>query len=49
MTDPTTADHARVALEFPGQEGIARSVAMYRALFRDLRLDVVDQVRGGDA
>jgi hypothetical protein len=36
-------DHVN-ALEFRGQEGIARSVAMYRALFPDLRIDVVDQV-----
>ena len=40
-------DHVN-ALEFRGQEGIARSVAMYRAMFPDLRIDVVDQVAGGD-
>ena len=40
-------DHVN-ALEFHGQEGIARSVALYRALFPDLRIDVVDQVSGGD-
>jgi len=40
-------DHVN-ALEFRGQEGIARSVAMYRALFPDLRIDVVDQVSEGD-
>jgi predicted ester cyclase len=40
-------DHVN-ALEFRGKEGIARSVAMYRALFRDLRIDVVDQISEGD-
>ena len=40
-------DHVN-ALEFHGQEGIARSVALYRALFPDLRIDVVDQVSGRD-
>jgi predicted ester cyclase len=40
-------DHVN-ALEFRGQEGIARSVAMYRALFSDLRIDVVDQISEGD-
>jgi predicted ester cyclase len=40
-------DHVN-ALEFRGQEGIARSVAMYRAMFPDLRIDVVDQVADGD-
>ena len=40
-------DHVN-ALEFRGHEGIARSVALYRALFPDLRIDVVDQVSEGD-
>ena len=40
-------DHVN-ALEFRGQDGIAKSVAMYRALFPDLRIDVVDQVSDGD-
>jgi steroid delta-isomerase-like uncharacterized protein len=40
-------DHVN-ALEFRGQEGIARSVAMYRAMFPDLRIEVVDQVADGD-
>ena len=40
-------DHVN-ALEFRGQEGIARSVTMYRALFPDLQIDVVDQVSEGD-
>ena len=40
-------DHVN-ALEFHGQDGIARSVAMYRAIFGELRIDVVDQVSEGD-
>jgi predicted ester cyclase len=44
---PDFVDHVN-ALEFQGQEGIARSVALYRALFPDLRIDVVDQVCEGD-
>lgn len=40
-------DHVN-ALELRGQEGIAKSVAMYRALFPDLRIDVVDQVADED-
>jgi steroid delta-isomerase-like uncharacterized protein len=40
-------DHVN-ALEFHGQDGIARSVAMYHALFPDLRIDVVDQISEGD-
>jgi predicted ester cyclase len=40
-------DHVN-ALEFRGQGGIAKSVAMYRALFPDLRIEVVDQVADGD-
>jgi len=44
---PDFVDHVN-ALEFRGQEGIARSVAMYRALFPDLRIEVVDQVSEGD-
>ena len=40
-------DHVN-ALEFRGQEGIAHSVALYRAMFPDLRIDVVDQVADGD-
>jgi predicted ester cyclase len=44
---PDFVDHVN-ALEFHGQEGIARSVAMYRALFPDLRIDVVDQISEGD-
>ena len=44
---PDFVDH-RNALEFRGHEGIARSVALYRALFSDPRIDVVDQVSDGD-
>jgi predicted ester cyclase len=40
-------DHVN-ALEFRGQDGIARSVALYRALFPDLRIDVVDQISEGE-
>jgi predicted ester cyclase len=40
-------DHVN-ALEFRGHDGIARSVAMYRALFPDLRIEVLDQVSEGD-
>lgn len=40
-------DHVN-ALEFRGQDGIARSVAMYRALFPDLRIEVLDQVSDED-
>ena len=40
-------DHVN-ALEFHGQEGIAKSVALYRAIFPDLRIDVVDQVADDD-
>jgi predicted ester cyclase len=40
-------DHVN-ALEFRGQQGIAKSVAMYRRLFPDLRIDVVDQVADDD-
>jgi predicted ester cyclase len=39
-------DHVN-ALEFRGQDGIARSVALYRALFPDLRIEVVDQIHEG--
>jgi predicted ester cyclase len=37
-----------IAQPLRGQEGIARSVALYRALFPDLRIEVVDQVGQGD-
>jgi predicted ester cyclase len=35
-------------LEFHGQEGIARSVGLYRAIFSDLEIRVVDRVSDGD-
>jgi predicted ester cyclase len=44
---PDFLDHVN-AFEFRGQDGIARSVEMYRALFPDLRIDVVDQISEGD-
>jgi predicted ester cyclase len=40
-------DHVN-RLDFHGQEGIAKSVALYAAIFPDLRIDVVDQVSEGD-
>jgi predicted ester cyclase len=36
------------ALDFHGQEGIAKSVALYRAVFPDLRIVVEDQTADGD-
>jgi predicted SnoaL-like aldol condensation-catalyzing enzyme len=35
-------------LEFRGQEGIARSVSLYAAIFPDLEIRVEDQVTEGD-
>jgi hypothetical protein len=40
-------DHVN-ALEFRGQEGIARSVALYRKVFPDLEIRVLDQREDGD-
>jgi predicted ester cyclase len=40
-------DHVNT-LEFRGQEGIARSVALYRGIFADLRIEVVDQLIDDD-
>jgi predicted ester cyclase len=40
-------DHVN-ALEFHGQAGFARSVRLYRAMFPDLRIEVVDQVSERD-
>ena len=40
-------DHVN-ALDFHGQEGIAKSVALYRAVFPDLRIVVEDQSSAGD-
>ena len=35
-------------LEYEGLDGVRRSTALYRALFDDLRFEVVDQVAEGD-
>jgi ketosteroid isomerase-like protein len=40
-------DHVN-AVELRGHEGIRRSTGLYRALFDDLRIRVVDQVSEGD-
>jgi predicted ester cyclase len=40
-------DHVN-RLEFHGHEGIAKSVALYRAVFPDLAIRVDDQVTEGD-
>ena len=40
-------DHVN-SLEFSGQEGIAKSVAIHAAVFPDLRIDVDDQVSEAD-
>ena len=40
-------DHVN-ALDFHGQEGIAKSVALYRAVFPELRIVVEDQTTDGD-
>ena len=40
-------DHVN-ALDFYGHDGIARSVALYRAIFPDLQIRVLDQSTDGD-
>ncbi len=40
-------DHVN-ALDFHGHDGIARSVALYRAIFPDLEIRVLDQTTDGD-
>jgi predicted SnoaL-like aldol condensation-catalyzing enzyme len=40
-------DHVN-ALDFHGQDGIAESVALYRAVFADLEIRVLDQHTDGD-
>ena len=40
-------DHVN-ALDFHGHDGIARSVALYRAIFPDLEIRVLDQSADGD-
>jgi len=44
---PEFVDHVN-ALEYRGHEGVRRSVALYMALFPDLRFEVADQVSEGD-
>jgi predicted ester cyclase len=44
---PDFRDHVN-AREYRGHEGARRSVALYLALFPDLRFDVVEQVSEGD-
>ena len=41
------ADHVG-GVNYHGLDGVRRSTAVYRALFGDLRIDVVDQVAEGD-
>ena len=40
-------DHVN-AFDYHSQEGIAQSVALYRAVFADLRIHVEDQITDGD-
>jgi len=40
-------DHVN-ALDYHGQDGIAKSVALYRAVFPDLEIRVLDQVTDGN-
>ena len=44
---PDFVDHVN-ALEYRGHEGARRSVALYMALFPDLRFDVEEQVSEGE-
>ncbi len=44
---PEFVDHVN-ALEYPGHEGARRSIALYLALFPDLRFEVDEQVSEGD-
>jgi predicted ester cyclase len=44
---PDFVDHVN-ALDLHGHEGIRRSTGLYRALFDDLRIRVVDQIAEGD-
>jgi predicted ester cyclase len=44
---PDFVDHVN-ALDFHGHEGIRLSTNLYRALFDDLRIRVVDQITEGD-
>jgi predicted ester cyclase len=44
---PDFVDHVN-AMDLHGQDGIRRSTGLYRALFDDLQIRVVDQVSEGD-
>ena len=44
---PDFVDHVN-ALDFHGHEGIRRSTDLYRGLFDDLRIRVLDQITEGD-
>ena len=44
---PEFVDHVN-SIELHGHEGIRRSTGLYRALFEDLQIRVVDQVSEGD-
>ena len=46
-TRPNFIDHVN-ALDLHGHEGIRRSTDLYRALFDDLQIGVVDQITEGD-
>jgi predicted ester cyclase len=47
LYSPSFRDHVG-ALEFEGLEGVRKSVTMYRSVFPDLQIEVVDQVVEGD-
>jgi hypothetical protein len=47
FTPATSSDHVN-RLEFHGHEGIAKSVALYRAVLPDLAIHVDDQIIDGD-
>lgn len=47
LYSPDFHDHVN-ALEFHGLEGVRESVTLYRTLFPDLRIEVLDQVTEGD-
>ncbi|HEX8856315.1 MAG TPA: ester cyclase [Thermoleophilaceae bacterium] len=44
---PSFRDHVN-ELEFHGLEGVRKSVGLYRSVFPDLEIEVVDQVIDGD-
>jgi predicted ester cyclase len=47
LYSPAFRDHVN-ALEFHGLEGVRQSVTLYRDVFPDLAIEVVDQVVDGD-